>query len=175
MSAKFELGNYFGLRFTASRNVLYGIAIIWVAATAFALVALRLALTEAILGGLACAVGHELLVILHQLGHAYAARRTGYPMKGVHFWWVLSRSMYSSSEGDLPGSVHIRRALGGPALSAAASIVLAVIASAFRPWDQTPGWIAAFLFLDCFLTFTVGAFLPLGFTDGSTLLRWWGK
>jgi hypothetical protein len=36
-------------------------------------------------------------------------------------------------------------------------------------------WVALFFFLDNLLVLTLGAFVPLGFTDGSTLLRWWGK
>jgi hypothetical protein len=30
-----------------------------------------------------------------------------------------------------------------------------------------------FTFIDNLLVFTAGALLPLGFTDGSTLLHWW--
>jgi hypothetical protein len=33
-------------------------------------------------------------------------------------------------------------------------------------------YVAAFFALDNLLVFTLGAFLPLGFTDGSTLLYW---
>jgi hypothetical protein len=36
-------------------------------------------------------------------------------------------------------------------------------------------WIVFFSFLENLFVFTLGAFLPLGFTDGSTLLRYWGK
>jgi hypothetical protein len=35
--------------------------------------------------------------------------------------------------------------------------------------------LATFFFLDNLLVLTLGSFLPLGFTDGSTLLEWWGK
>jgi hypothetical protein len=35
------------------------------------------------------------------------------------------------------------------------------------------GFLLLFFFLDNLLVFTLGAFLPLGFTDGSTLLRYW--
>ena len=33
------------------------------------------------------------------------------------------------------------------------------------------GFIAAFLFWDNLLVFTLGALLPLGFTDGSTIIK----
>jgi hypothetical protein len=36
-------------------------------------------------------------------------------------------------------------------------------------------WVAALVLLDNLLVFTLGAFLPLGFTDGSTILRWWRR
>jgi hypothetical protein len=32
-----------------------------------------------------------------------------------------------------------------------------------------------FFFLDNLLVFTIGSLLPLGFTDGSTLLAWWPR
>lgn len=175
MPAKFELGTYFTLRFTAGRSVIVGLVTVWAITGIWALALLRIPFLEALLGGLICAVGHVLMEVIHQLGHAWAARRTGYPMKGVHLWWLLGRSIYPSNEGDLPGSVHIRRALGGPLISALLSIALAVLALLFRPWDVTPGWMLAFLFLDNLLIFTVGALLPLGFTDGSTVLKWWGR
>jgi hypothetical protein len=41
--------------------------------------------------------------------------------------------------------------------------------------NETLGWVGTFFFLDNLLIFTLGVFVPLGFTDGSTLLRWWGK
>ena len=70
---------------------------------------------------------------------------------------------------------HIRRALGGPAASLLLSLVAALFALALRPLDQTPGWIAAFFFLDNFFSFTLGAFVPSSImeTDGGTLLKWW--
>ena len=34
-------------------------------------------------------------------------------------------------------------------------------------------WIAAFMTADNLLVYTLGAFLPLGFTDGGALLHYW--
>lgn len=171
MNARSHLGSVFGLQLTASLSVLAGIVAIWVIAAAGANLLLDIPHDEALIGGLACAILHILSEILHQFGHAWAARRTGYPMSGIHLWLALGTSVYPPDEGTLPPSVHIRRALGGPMGSFLVTIVAAIIALFLRPWDQTPGWIAAFFFLDNLLTFTLGAFLPLGFTDGSTLLR----
>lgn len=175
MAAKIELGTYAGLRWTASRNVGVGMVIIAALVAVAALALTDSTPVEAIIGAVLCAVIHFLLEAWHQLGHAWAARRTGYPMAGAHFWWVLARSIYPSNEGELPGRIHIRRALGGPIGSGLLCIVLLVVVLALRPWTQLPGWVAVFALLDNIFVFTFGALLPLGFTDGSTLLQWWGK
>jgi len=36
-------------------------------------------------------------------------------------------------------------------------------------------WLALFFFLVNLFGFTLGSLLPLGFTDGSTLLHWWNR
>jgi hypothetical protein len=113
--------------------------------------------------------------IVHQLGHARAARKAGHPMIGIQLWWVLSASIYPRDEGSLPASVHIRRALGGPVASLLLTVIAALIALALRPLGGVSWWVALFFFLDNLLVLTLGAFVPLGFTDGSTLLYWWGK
>ncbi len=123
--------------------------------------------------GLAAACFHYASEFWHQLGHAFAARRTGYPMEGVYFWGVLGASQYPKDEGELPAQVHIRRALGGPIASLALTLAAGLCA-----WFLPSGalrWMAAILFLDNLLVFTLGAFLPLGFTDGGTLRYWWPR
>lgn len=175
MQSRIELGRFAGLRLSAANSAIIGFMVIWAAAFVVALTALELSSIEAMVGGLICAVIHFALEFAHQLGHAIAARATGWPMSGVHFWLVLAMSKYPSDEPELPGRVHIRRALGGPVASLLLSIPLGLLAGALGPWDATPGWIAAFAFLDCLLFFGIGALLPLGFTDGSTVLQWWGK
>ena len=175
MQSKIELGRVAGLRVTAGNSAILGFMGVWAAAFVVALTALGLPSLEAMIGGLACAAIHFGLEFAHQLGHTIAARATGWPMTGVHFWLILALSKYPSDEPDLPGRVHIRRALGGPIASLLLSIPLGLLAGALGPWDATPGWIAAFAFLDCLLFFGIGSLLPLGFTDGSTILRWWGR
>ena len=78
-------------------------------------------------------------------------------------------------EGPLPAAVHVRRALGGPLASLVLTCIAAAIALALRPLGGVLWWLALFFFLDNLLVLTLGAFLPLGFTDGSTLPHWWGK
>lgn len=175
MNRLVELGMWYGLRITAGTSVFLGIIVLWIVIAAGAAVLLDIPAGEAIAGGFLGAIFHILGELVHQFGHAFAARRTGYPMQGVRLWFVLGLSIYPKDEPPLLGSIHIRRALGGPIGSGLFTIVLAVLALLLRPWDQTPGWIAAFVALDNLLVFTLGALLPLGFTDGSTLLRWWGK
>jgi hypothetical protein len=75
----------------------------------------------------------------------------------------------------LPATIHIRRALGGPVATLAATLLVGLGISALRPAGGLVWWLAAFFFLDGLLIFTLGALLPLGFTDGSTLMHWWGK
>src|SRR5258708_18627404 len=70
---------------------------------------------EAALGAAFVAVLlHYLSVLVHQLGHAWAARRTGYPMSGIRigFLGVLGSTLYPPQERALPAAIHIRRALG---------------------------------------------------------------
>jgi hypothetical protein len=109
----------------------------------------------------------------HQLGHAAAARATGFPMRGIHFWGLLSTSLYPEDEPPLPAEIHIQRALGGPAASLLAALVAAVLwRLARRPG---PARDLARLALADHLLLGLGALLPLPFTDGGTLLAWWPR
>jgi hypothetical protein len=92
-------------------------------------------------------------------------------MIGVRFLGPLATSVYPHDEPELAPAVHVRRALGGPAGSAVLTVVAGIL------WlllggVHTVNWILLLFFLDNLLVFTLGAFLPLGFTDGSTLLRY---
>lgn len=174
MNKTLPLGTFLGLKFSIRPSALLAMGGLWITLTLVG-VSLSLSWMQAILGGLLGVVVHVFGETFHQLGHAWAARRTGYPMQGVEFWLLLSRSLYPADEPPLPARVHIRRALGG----APASFLLTLIAGAI--WLGTrnmPGlgnWLVIFAFWENLLVFTLGAFLPLGFTDGSTLLRYWGK
>ena len=95
-------------------------------------------------------------------------------MVGIRLWLLLTSSIYPSDEPHLPRSVHTRRALGGPIASllvgALSSLLLLLIPTGTGPW-----WLALFFCLDNLLVLGLGAFLPLGFTDGSTLLKLYSK
>jgi hypothetical protein len=175
MTQEIKLGRIANLTISAMPSTMLGVLLLWILFSAFGVAVLGVEWPKAIIGGLLTALLHVAGEILHQLGHAWAARKTGYAMSGVRMWGVLSTSVYPQDEPPLPAAVHIRRALGGPLGSLLASIVAAIILFLLRDRDGLARWLALFFFLDNLLTFTLGAFLPLGFTDGSTLLYWWRR
>ncbi len=157
----------------------------WVILAVLALGLFKLSVGEAIIGALVATALHWLSELVHQLGHSIAARQTGYPMIGVCFWGSLASSIYPKDEPSLPGRLHIKRALGGPIMSGvitlAAGLLYLFLSGTFTIGQSEPHLnsvivlVSLFFFLDNLLVFTIGAFLPLGFTDGSTILHWWGK
>jgi Zn-dependent protease len=95
-------------------------------------------------------------------------------MSAIKLWGVLSSSIYPPDEPPLPASVHIRRALGGPVLSLIVTFVSSILLFLLPP-GTILWWLALYFIADNLLVFTLGALLPLGFTDGTTLLRWLRK
>lgn len=120
---------------------------------------------------------HWIGEFLHQIGHALAASRTGYPMVGVRFGVLalLSASLYPADEPPLPARVHIRRALGGPLLSMLIALAAGAAWLALRGRGGLPSWLILAVALENALVFGIGAQIPLGFNDGSTLLHWRGR
>ncbi len=175
MTNEVRLGRLGTINLSAMPSTLIGSLLLWAALAVIGVVALNLSWPEAIVGSLIAALLHMASEIAHQLGHAWAAAQTGYPMTGIRLWGVLSTSVYPPDEPPLPAATHIRRALGGPLASLLVSVLAGVILFALRDQAGLARWIALFFFLDNLLTFTLGSFLPLGFTDGSTLLYWLGK
>ncbi len=175
MKKDIRIGKIAGLHLFARPSAILGSLGIWAVLGAVGLALLSLPLAQAIFGGLAAVVLHWASELVHHLGHARAARRTGFPMLGVRFWGILGTSLYPEDEPRLPAKVHVRRALGGPITSFMLTGVGALIFLAVLPTGGSWIWLAAFFFLENLLLFTLGALLPLGFTDGSTLLAWWGK
>ena len=172
MRRVFHIGRLGSLEIRARASVLPVFLLLWTGLFVVGLLVLRLAPASALLGGLAASLLHYLSDLWHQLSHSFAARRTGHPMTGVQFWGPLSTSLYPEDEPRLPAAVHLRRAIGGPLGSLALAAAAGVLALALRPVGGVWMWLSAFFFLDNLLTFTLGALLPLGFTDGSTLLYW---
>ena len=147
-------------------------ALIWVVATFLSSRVLGRYLGAAILTGLGVALLHWVALLVHHMGHALAARSTGYPMVGVLMWWALATSLYPRDEPDLPASTHIRRAIGGPSASLAFSALAGLIAWVLRAQGYASWALVVFVALDSLVVFGLGSLIPLGFNDGSTLIRW---
>ena len=146
--------------------------ILWIAATAASFRFLSNGLLQAVLAGIMLSALHWVALFVHHFGHALAARSSGHPMVGVRLWWWLGTSLYPLDEVVLPAATHIRRALGGPLASAAFAVVASAVALVLRSRDNAL-WIGAgFVAIDSLIVFAVGSVIPLGFNDGSTLIRW---
>ena len=172
MSRIYPLGKIAGLKLSARQSVIPTFLLLWAVLAAISIWILRLPALGVILGSLVASVLHFLSEFWHQLGHATAARMTGYPMSGVLFWGPLSTSLYPPKERKLSAAIHIRRALGGPTASFLLVLAAGILILLFQSIGGTVFWVAVFFFLDNLFVFTLGNFLPLGFNDGSTLLYW---
>ena len=172
LNKKYPLAHFFDLDHIALGSAFVGFTLLWILLAAGAWKFLAQPLLTAVFLGFGGAVLHFAGEVFHQLGHARAARRAGAPMTGVRYWWVLGSSLYPENEAEQPPAVHIRRALGGPVASLWLAAILAGLLLAFRP--GTPAfYLTAFACLENLLVFGLGSFLPLGFTDGSTLIKYW--
>jgi hypothetical protein len=170
----YPLGRIGGFRVSADPSALAGAPLLW-AALAAGVRAMGVPWGRAVRVGLVTSGVHWASELWHQGGHAVAARSTGYPMTGLRFWTILSASVYPADEPALPARIHIRRALGGPLASALLTVALGLL------WWTTPRTqhrrhaLARFAFWENLIVFTLGALVPLGFNDGSSLRHWWGK
>ena len=175
MQREIRLGTLAGLQLTARPSVIIGSIGLWVVLSAIGVVLVKLSIGEAIIGGLIAAGLHYAGDTFHQWGHSLAARRTGHPMIGIRYWGVLSTSIYPADEPMLPAAIHIRRALGGPIASIGLGIIASLVALAMSSSSELYYWLVWFVAFDNLVVFGLGAWLPLGFTDGSTLLHYWNK
>lgn len=168
----YRLGTVLGLRVTAETSAFVGGIVLWAMLAVVGRSLLGLTGPDVVVGGALTVLLHYGSEFVHQMGHALAAANTGHPMSGMHFWLLLGRSVYPAGEPKLPAAIHLRRAKGGPIASAIASGVLGVLALLMAPVGGMVWAILVFLFLDNLLVFTIGSLLPLGFTDGSTILKY---
>ena len=169
-------GKILGLEILIAPSALAGSVVIFAVMTVVFATLVGLSPVESVAAGFLAMLLHWLGGFLHHVGHSIAARRTGYPMTGVLVFLVIGRSLYPRDEPELLGSVHVRRALGGPAMSfivGLMGVVLVLLGPAST--SRLLNALAVFFAAENLLVYTLGALLPLGFTDGSSLLRWWGK
>lgn len=175
MKRSFTLGEIFGLQIKAGPTAFISALLIWLIVTLFSIKLLKWRPEKAAAGGFLAMLIHFLSEWWHQFGHAQAAEQTGYPMQGMEFKGPIATSLYPENEGVLSAEVHIQRALGGPIFSFMLAIVSGLIALGLRPLGNPALLLTLFSFADNLLVFTIGALMPLGFTDGSTLLKWLGR
>lgn len=171
----YQLGRLAGIPLTARPSAALGTLLLWALLSAIGIALLGLPIGATILAGLIGTLLHWFSDLVHQLGHAWAARRSGYPMAELRLWGILSSSLYPIDEPPLPARVHIQRALGGPLASLLLSAVAGAIALTPRPPGSVSYWLALFFFLENLFVFTLQALVPLGFNDGGTLWYWWPR
>ncbi len=174
MSQRYPIGKIGKLDITADASAAAGGLLLWAVLSAAGRVVFRLRPGAALTGGLIAAALHFLSELWHQAGHARAAEATGYPMTGVHLWGVLGTSVYPRDEPELPGEIHVARAMGGPRASARLAVAGGVVALLTWPLGGIVRMTATLFALENWLIFTLGAFIPLPFmeTDGTILQRY---
>jgi hypothetical protein len=135
VAREYKLGKIAGLDLSVEPWFFVGTIALWLVLSGVGVWVLELPLSQAVLGGVVTTVLYWVSDIVHQLGHAYAAQRTGYPMTGIRLgtYLIFGTALYPDDEGELPAAVHIRRALGGPIGSLTFSIITGVIAMILYP------------------------------------------
>ena len=81
---------------------------------------------------------------------------------------VFALTLYSKDEPELSPSIHIRRALGGPIINGILSIAFFLL---LPFWSGNWFWLGMFALFENLFVYTLQVFIPLGFNDGSTILR----
>lgn len=165
-----QLGKLFNLQISFIPFLFAGVAFIWLGLTLLGYFSFNIPLGESILLGFLGMFLHYISELIHCLGHAVTARSTGHPMNGIRFGLlgIFAQTMYPKDEPELPSATHIRRALGGPIANLIVSLILFVI---LPFWRGNWYWLGLFIFLDNLFVYTLQVFLPVGFNDGSTILR----
>jgi len=174
MRQRYPIGKIGKLDITADTSAAAGGLLLWAVLSAVGRWLFRLRPGAALAGGLIATGLHFLSELWHQAGHARAAETTGYPMTGVHLWGVLGASIYPGDEPELPGEIHVARAMGGPRASVLLAVAGIALALLTRPLGGAVHMVALLFALENWLVFTLGAFIPLPFmeTDGTILQRY---
>src|SRR5215467_7757320 len=87
-----RLGRVAGLAISARPSAFASSLVLWMLAGGFARLVLQQPLALAVAGGALVLVLHWVGDIWHQLGHGWAARRTGYPMCAAR--WAVRRAAW---------------------------------------------------------------------------------
>jgi len=175
MNKTLKLGSLAGLKILVKPTAIIATIVIWLVFTLIGRKVFKLTPKQALLGGFIATEIHWVSELWHHFGHAQAAKQTGYPMSGVCANGPIAASLYPPDEPTLPANIHIKRALGGPIASGILTLVMVIITIAMRPIGGAYLMVAVLALFENFFVFTIGAFLPLGFTDGSTILHYWNR
>lgn len=165
-----QLGKLFGLQISILPLAFLGSSLLWIGFSAIAHYGVGLPFGESVFFGFIATLLHWAFELIHSLGHAFAANGTGYPMTGITFGTlaIFALTRYPKDEPELSPSIHIRRALGGPMINGLLSIIFLLLLPVWRgDWF----WIGMFALFENLFVYTLQIFLPLGFNDGSTILR----
>ncbi|MDX1599938.1 MAG: hypothetical protein R3191_00330 [Anaerolineales bacterium] len=173
MANKTRLGSIGGVQIIAERSVIFPSLVLWASALIVLWVALDLRLLPALGWATAALAVHWTSIFVHHFGHAAAARLSGHPMQALILTGPLGRDQYPEDEPELPVRVHAARALGGPIASLTAGGAVALWLLSADAANLTLRIVVGFGAAESLLVLGVGVFLPLGYTDGSTLLNLW--
>ena len=88
--------------------------------------------TEPFLLAVASALGFFAAILLHELGHAFVARRHGIGISSIQLW-IFGGMARMDRESDSPGT-EAKVALAGPAVTLAIVVVLTAVGTAFAGW-----------------------------------------
>lgn len=168
---RFNLGTIGGLKIAGDVTAIIGSVTLIIVLSVASQILLDWTWLQAIVWGVLATAIHFVVTYLHHVGHAIAARRTGYPMQGIQLYLVLGASVYPADEPELSSDTHILRALGGPIFSGLVAVVMFIIAILLN-YDSFVGSLVMWAAIDSFVTYVLGALTPLGFTDASTILYW---
>ncbi len=166
-------GPIFGVKIYLMPNATYGSILLWLVLASICLLVFEWPPLQVIIFSTFGVLLHWLAAFSHQFGHILAARQTGYPMKAISMWWVLSGSIYPKDEPELPPDTHLYRAVGGPVFSLGMSFISLLLTFFVQSLGDTAVYLTLFFAADNFFIFSIGALIPLGFTDGSTIIKYW--
>ena len=175
MNRRLPLGRWLGLEVTISPIGIISFLAVVPFSMAISMWLGQIDFGSALWSGFLTAVIFFLSDFLHQYGHALAAKRVEYPMRGMFFFSVFSGSQYPRDEPTLPPATHIRRALGGFWVNVIIGILLGAAANSV--WGSALGWALLISASWNFFILGWGALFPIdiqGFTtDGATIWKNW--
>ena len=173
MNREIRLFSFYGLTVTLIPAFFAGSAILLVLFSLIGTLALGLPVTQSVIGAVLATTLMWMSELIHQFGHAVAARAVGHPMVGISLgrFLFLGGSVYPTDEGDLSPTVHLRRATGGPVASLIVSAILIPIALGLQLSGGMRFAVAGFLFGLNLLVYMMEGLLVVGFNDGEVLWK----